>query len=347
MIVSRRAFIGALGGVLVTRPAVADDQLRWSELPSLPLAVSGHFAGASGRALIVAGGAYFPRPLFEGGQKVWTDQVAVLEPGSRSWLTGYSLQQRLAYGASITLPDALVCIGGGDARRHSRSISRLRWRDGQLEQETWWAPLPAARAFHAAALLDAAVFVTGGQERPDGPAQSTCWKLDLARLDREWEEQPPCPGPARILPALAAAGDSLYLLGGCALHPGPDGKPVREYLRDAYRLTPGKGWKRIADLPRPVTAAPAIGDAGGRVLVFGGDDGELASRVQELKDRHPGFSRDVLAYDPATDRWSRVGTLPASLVTTNLVRWNGSWVLPGGEDRPGHRSPTVMATRAR
>jgi N-acetylneuraminic acid mutarotase len=82
------------------------------------------------------------------------------------------------------------------------------------------------------------------------------------------------------------------------------------------------------------------------VVVFSGDDGELAPRVQELGHRHPGFSREILTYDPRTDRWSRAGSLPVSLVTTNAVRWNDRWVIPGGEDRPGHRSATVLASRA-
>ena len=56
------------------------------------------------------------------------------------------------------------------------------------------------------------------------------------------------------------------------------------------------------------------------MLVFGGDDGEHAERVQELRESHPGFSRTLLQYDVITDTWAPIGTLPAGLVTTKAVR---------------------------
>ena len=44
--------------------------IQWSELPDLPdtLGVAGAFSGVSSHALIVAGGANFPEPLFKDGQ---------------------------------------------------------------------------------------------------------------------------------------------------------------------------------------------------------------------------------------------------------------------------------------
>ncbi|MGV3720419.1 MAG: sodium:solute symporter, partial [Actinomycetota bacterium] len=280
MLTSRRALLAGLAALpyssaaLLAEPAAPD----WLDLPSLPLAVSGHFAGVSGDALIVAGGAYFPKSLFEGGKKVWTDQVAVLERGANAWLTGYYLDHRLAYGASVSHGGALICIGGGDALSHTSSAFRLHWRGRRLVREAL-PPLPARSAYHAAAILNDALYVAGGQQSPESLAQHSLWVLNLRNIDAGWAAHDPWPGPARILPAMAAQGDSLYLMGGCALHPGVDGKPAREYLRDAYRLTPASGWKRIADLPRAATAAPSAPLGKTRILVLGGDDGEHAHRV--------------------------------------------------------------------
>ena len=94
------------------------------------------------------------------------------------------------------------------------------------------------------------------------------------------------------------------------LKPGPDGKPVREYLRDAWRYTPGQGWKRLADLPRAAAAAPSPAPlvAGSRLLVISGDDGKNVSFKPETA--HPGFPRDVLAYDVQRDAWSAGGRGP-------------------------------------
>ena len=51
--------------MVLASPPVPD--LSWSELPSLPdpLGVAGPFAGVHNDALIVAGGANFPRPVWE------------------------------------------------------------------------------------------------------------------------------------------------------------------------------------------------------------------------------------------------------------------------------------------
>jgi len=317
--------------------------MSWSELAPLPLAVSGHFAGVSGGALLVAGGAYFPKSLFEGGAKVWTDQIAILEEGASTWRSGYFLPQHRAYGASVTLPDGLVGIGGSDAREHFNSVFKLRWRAHSLVHEEL-PRLPGRYAFHAAAVLDDAIYVAGGQEAPDALARHTLLRLSLTRNSPQWGFQEPWPGPARILPVLVAQAGSLYLMGGCALHRGADGKPVREYLRDAYRLTPGSGWTRLPDAPRPLTAAPAMPLGKSHVLILGGDSGEHAGRVQELKDQHPGFCKDLLSFDTRAGAWRQPGTVPAGLVVTNAIRWGKRLVIPGGEDRPGHRSPRVLAS---
>jgi len=146
---------------------------------------------------------------------------------------------------------------------------------------------------------------------------------------------------------VVAQAGAIFVISGAELLTGADGEVSRRYLNDGWRYWPGadnKGWRGIADVPRPVVAATAIDDGASRILVFGGDDGANAHRVFELKDDHPGFSRDILAYDIATDKWSKTGVLPVSLVTTSAVKWRGAVIIPGGEDRPGHRSARALIT---
>src|SRR5688500_13025659 len=62
--------------------AAAEQTLGWARLPPLPepVGVAGPYAGAAGGALLVAGGANFPiRMPWEGGEKVWRNQVWILE----------------------------------------------------------------------------------------------------------------------------------------------------------------------------------------------------------------------------------------------------------------------------
>jgi N-acetylneuraminic acid mutarotase len=315
--------------------------LQWQRLPDLPQPISGQFVGVSNGALIVAGGSYFPVPLFEGGQKRWVATVFVLQPETKEWQGGFALARPLAYGASVTTDDGVICIGGCDAERCYAEVFRLRWVNGRVEQ-TPLPDLPRPCAMTSAALVGSSVYVAGGQDSPGATAAlRSFWKLELQEPQLGWQELAPWPGPARILPVPAGQGGAFYLASGAELFAGPDGKAARRYLTDAYRFRPKGGWERIADLLRAVVAAPAVAYGRSRILVFGGDDGANAERILELKENHPGFSRAVLAYDTRAKAWAQMGTLPASLVTTTAVRWGDGVVIAGGEDRPGHRSPNV------
>ena len=142
-------------------------------------------------------------------------------------------------------------------------------------------------------------------------------------------------------------GDSCCIFSGAKLTPGADGKPVREFLRDAYRFTPGTGWARLADMPRAAVAAPTPALSAGisRVLIVSGDDGTKVD-FQPVRE-HPGFPRDVIAYDAERDAWSQAGEVPFSRATVPVVRWLGRDVIPNGEVRPRVRTPEVWATKYR
>ena len=341
-----RTLFALAAAILLTTPIFAEKTPRmfdWKSLPALPMPLSGHFAGVSGDALIVAGGTNFPVSLFDGGTKHWYCAAYVLPRGEKQWRKMSPLPHALAYGGSVSTDEGLVCIGGGDADQHYADVFILEWADGRIVR-TSLPPLPEPRAFCAAALLGKTIFVAGGQAEPKSTeAMKTVLALDLSSKNPEWRTIEPLPGPARILPVVAAQDGALYVFGGADLRPGPDGKAVRTYLTDAYCYRPGKGWKRAAGPPNPVTAAPSAAYGPSHILVFGGDDGALVSRVQELKDRHPGFSRRILAYHTITNTWAHLGTLPSGLVTTNAVPWDGGIAIPGGEDRPGHRSANVLS----
>jgi len=120
--------------------------------------------------------------------------------------------------------------------------------------------------------------------------------------------------------------------------------------------------KKIANLPLPVVAAPSPAfDAGSsELLIFGGDTGKDAERAATLKEKHPGFSNMIMKYDIKKDRWlvaDEIYTIRKSNfienpnssiwapVTTSLVNWNDIIVLPGGEVRPGTRTPNVLIAK--
>jgi N-acetylneuraminate epimerase len=167
--------------------------------------------------------------------------------------------------------------------------------------------------------------------------------LDLGAGELRWREIDAWPGPARMLAVAATYDASFWVIGGADLTVSKSGQVERRYLKDAYRYDAGKGWKRIADLPRAVVAAPSPAPSTeSGLLILGGDEG---SQVNVASDKHVGFSKRMLRYDAMADKWIDAGEMPAAHVTTPLVQWKKMWVIPNGEVRPGVRSPEVWTFR--
>lgn len=322
--------------------------LEWSTLPPLsdPNGFASPFAGVSGDALLVAGGANFPEGKpWEGGKKVWHVTVYVLDSPDGSWRVAGRLPRPLAYGVSVTVNGGVLCIGGDDGGQTYSDTFLMRW-DGATLTFTDYPPLPTPLTNAAGAVLGGKIYVLGGIDSPTATvALHQFLMLDLARLDAGWTTLDPWPGSGRMLPVVATLSGSLYLCSGANLAAGPDGKPARAYLKDAYRYTPGSGWSPIASMPRPAVAAPSPSPAFGpsNFLILGGDDGSLAGRP--ASPDHPGFPRTILNYQTVTGEWTEIPGLAESRVTVPTVEWRGRIALPNGEVRPGIRTPAVAGLR--
>lgn len=319
--------------------AASAAELNWSQLPPLPdsRGFAGSFAGVSRDSLIVAGGTNFPDALpWDGGTKVWYDTIYELKAPDGPWRVKGKLPKPNGYGVSITTPDGLFIIGGGNATEHYRDVLWLT-ADAELP------PLPKPCAFMAGCVLDDICYIAGGIETPTATsAMNTFWAFDLKQKDAAWQELPPCPGKPRILACMAAADGAVHLFGGATLKAGADGKAEREWLQDAWKYLPAGGWQKLPDMPRVAVAAPNPAPViDSKILIIGGDDGLNANF--EPKTQHPGFPRSILVFDTKTQTWGRSGEVPFSLVTTNAVLWSGRIVIPGGESRPGVRSPQVWS----
>lgn len=328
-------------------PLAATD-LRWDKLPPIPatLGVAGAFSGVSGGSLLIAGGANFPGKMpWEGGTKVWRDDIFGLEQPNSAWRVAGKLPFPLGYGVAFSDRRGLICVGGSGPDRHHTSVVVLNWSQGRLTTNSL-PDLPEPRANHCGALLGNLAFLFGGSATPDATnALNSLLSMDLGSADPRWQSLEPLPARGRIFATAGVHEGSFYVFGGAALKRGPDGKPVRDWLRETWRYTPGKGWKRLADLPRVAVAAPSPAPLmNGKLLVIGGDDG---AQVSTPPEEHKGFRRDVLAYDPKTDKWETRGEAPFAHVTTSTVLWKDLIVVPSGEIRPGVRSPEVWSTPAR
>lgn len=343
----------ALVFIVAMRPLFGGDNLTWKQLESIPdaLGVAGPVCGTDGNVLIVAGGANFPdAPPWKNGRKVWHDSVYVLESVDHKWKLAGRLPRPIGYSVSVSIPSGLgmdpgvAYLGGSNAEGHYSDCGILRWKQGSLYHEELPA-LPHTCANASGAILDDTILIAGGIEHPDDiQAMHQLWALNLRQRPMEWREIAAWPGAERMLAVSAVQDGAFYLCSGVSLSAGSDGKPQRTYLRDAYCYRPKTGWTRIADVPRPAVAAasPAPSNGPSSFLVLGGDDGSLIN-FRPL-DQHPGFPKSILAYSAVTDTWMSLSDqLPSSHVTTSVVPWQGKFVIPTGELRPGVRSPEVWS----
>jgi len=338
------------------------DRLDWDNLASLPdeLGVAGPFAGVHHDALIVAGGANFPRPIWE-SDKVWHDRIHVLlkagdgrtwkEGDGYAWKDGGRLRMPVAYGAAVTTPDGVVCMGGNDGEKTFSDVFLLRWdpEAGKVTR-TDYPSLPRPCAFGQAVVIKDVIYLAGGQSGQGlETAMKNFWSLDLSKKEAPdefvWNELSPCPGSSRALNITVhqhnGFHDCVYVMSGRR----QEGEDVK-FLKDVWEFTPKTGrWRRRADAPRCVMAGTGVGIRQSHVLVLGGADGTLFSKADELEDEHPGFPKEALAYHTITDTWTSAGPMPRNHVTTVPVKWDGMIVIPSGEVRPRVRSPVIWSVK--
>ncbi len=237
------------------------EMLRWEELPSLPdpLGVAGPLVGVHDNALIVGGGANFPKPVWD-NDKVWRDRVWVLprgESGFGQWREVGTLDQPVAYAACVSTPLGVACLGGCDSQSTFDRCFLWTW-DAQSEQVVQQAlpSLPSPCAYGAATAIGKTIYLAGGQSGAAlDTAMSNFWRLDLSREcdsleELQWETLPAWPGPPRAFNLTSAQhngfNDCVYVISGRCTNTAVEGLDASGHvatpdffaLQDVYEFDP-------------------------------------------------------------------------------------------------------------
>lgn len=302
----------------------------WSELAELPLGLGGQSVGVLDGCLVVAGGSYWTAPPGSGGTKRYSDRVLALRDPHGSWEEAGRLPHPVAYAAAGIVDGALLLAGGENSSGALAVTLRIELEHGR-QTVTCGPRLPGPRRNAAAAVLNGAMYLCCGQSG-DGHSgvSNDLWRLEGA----QWLREPSLPSAPRILPSLVSCGGRLLLLGGAAF----EADASRSYLQEQWTFRPARGWHRQPDLPYAMVAASSV-SKDDCAYVLSGDDGSAIAASP-----HPGFRRTALEATVNGLRAIEAG-MPLGLVTTGAALWNGMIVVAGGEDRPGSRSPRVLALR--
>lgn len=337
-----------MGILLASIPAAkAADYLNWTELPPIPseLGVAGPYTGVHQDVLIVGGGANFPTPVWQ-TDKVWQDAIYSLPLKSENpkWIEAGKLPRPIGYGACVSVPEGVVCLGGNDAEKvYGDAFLMSLGEEGQVEIEPL-PNLPMPLVYSAAVFSGGKIYLAGGTtEQGLESAQEGFWVMDWGKRDA-WTELETWPGVPRAFHSLAAQSNGeqecIYLIGG--RHINAEGETT--FLKDVYEYNPvkkGGKWRQRADLPTPLAAGTAMASGQSHIFALSGADGSLFETADDLKDEHPGFPKKAYAYHTITNTWIEAGETPANQVTTHAVSWDGKMLLASGEVRPRVRTPNV------
>jgi SSS family solute:Na+ symporter len=358
------------------------NEIVWSEVANLPalangekqLGVAGAFTGVHNGVLIVAGGANFPNGKpWEGGKKMYRDGIYVLQKTQDryEWIVPKAPRLRIkaAYGASVSVADGIVCLGGELENGVSNQSFIMQWN--AAKNEVIFKPLPdmpVALANSGATSIGNTIYVVGGEN--NGKPSSQFFALNLSDATPEWQVLPALPvamSHSVVVAQHNGEKTQVYVLGGrSATESG-----ISDLHSSNFKYDPSKKtWQKLGDISdgKQVTtwsAGTGVASGASYILLIGGDKGNVFHQIEtfnaqiakaetpELKQKlqaekvglltsHEGFSKDIYLYNTITDAWTTVGKLPgAAQVTTTAVKWNDDIVIPSGEISPGTRTPAI------
>ncbi len=329
----------------------ATEVINWIELPDFPnaLGVGGAFSGVSNGVLIVAGGSNIPDVMDKkGGSRVWHDDIYILtNTKEKTWLTGYKLNEPIAFGASVSHDDSLILIGGNNAAGYQNRVTQLRWNASSRKiDHVSLPPLPQPLSFFSAVEIDDVIYIAGSRlDRDVSSLKKIFWSLDLNKLEAGWKPLETWDGPARRMAIVVGQtiGNRryVYIIGGEELVWNENREIKTRQLTDGYRYSLRyKRWEPIADTPHPVTAAPGIAYGQSHILIFGGNTQKHTD--ENFRDDHTNYSRDLLVYHTVTDTWLLKDEIPLGVVFSEAVSWDEGIVLTSGEIYPGVTTPKMQ-----
>jgi cyclically-permuted mutarotase family protein len=333
--------------------------------------LAGSIAGAHGNFVLVAGGANFEDGLpWRCGKKKYHDEIFLLEKiasGNYSWKeVAEKLPYPIAYPACVSTSEGVVSIGGEDFDSPVNDVFQFSFQNGKVNR-TSLPELPVATSSASAALIDSTIFVVGGLTLEG--ATSAFYSFDLNQQEKGWRVLPELPvalSHAVVVSQNDSTETCVYVLGG-----RNKTTEISTFLSSVWKYKPSiQKWSLESDIisdgkPLGLSAGTGIAVGSHHIVLFGGDPGIFFNRTERMnaalekvsgeekqklwneKDamltNHPGFSKDILAFNTLLKSWEKIGEMAKeSPVTTTAFSWNGTIVIPSGEVRPGIRTPKVI-----
>lgn len=296
----------------VPRPTV-------KRLADLPIeAAGGALIELSDGRLMYAGGT-----TWEDGVKRWLDEVFIYDIAANSWSNGPSLPDPVDASLPVRIEGQWVLLSGEstlDVRKHGTKLIEY---DEQLQWQL--APdLPFRKSTAMGGMIGDELIVVGGADdhKNYGRGEATVWIARESKGNCEdwvWSREADYPGRAHSIAAGAIYNKRLYIFGGFYVD---NGAPMN--TDEVFCYTPGEGWQKLRSLPVACRAATAVPVEGVGIVLIGGDG-------------DAGVSRDILVYQPDSDAYYHVGTMPVPVAAASGFAIGRNVYLAGNENQPASR----------
>jgi len=265
--------------------------------------LAGTFSGIINDKLVIAGGANVINDT-PGGipeMKFWSD-VYIISPENPEdqIIIKNSLPQNIAYGASATIPEGLLLIGGSNENgcQDDVFLIKLEGTENKIKIETW-PSLPVPLTNMTAAQAGNLIYVAGGNESTTIIETTKHFLvLDVNNKNAGWKKLPAWPGPSRSF-ALSSVqrngmGYCFYLFGGVSLN--PDSAVI--LLDDVLEYDPGNGsWKRLHlenKVKRSFIGGAAFSSGINHIIIAGGLSNSLLDTLQFLHGKQTRISNSQI-----------------------------------------------------
>ena len=316
----------ALGSAFAATVTIEDaDQVRqpmvlkWVKAADAPIARSEAAGAAVAGKLYVFGGyvdsTYWP-----------TRRADAFDPSTNTWTRLADLPVGLTHAATAVDGAVIYLVGGYPEGPRSQTFGTTAVFKYDTVKDVWSAMprLPQARGGGAAALVGRELHYFGGSDlsRRD---RKEHWSLNLDNLDAGWVARAPMTDARNHLGGVALGG-RFYSLGG---QTSQDADAVMRSEINIFDPV-AAGWTTVASLrPRRSHIAHSSSAVQGRIITMGG---EAQGGIRLAT---------VSAYDPVTDAWAELTSLPQARKSGVGGYVGDVLVFTGGSNSGLHRATWI------
>jgi N-acetylneuraminic acid mutarotase len=281
----------------------------WIQATQAPLARYEAAVALVGGKVYIFGGFVPPRIQA-------TARIDVYDPASRTWTRKQDMPLAVTHANAAVIQDTVWLAGGFVGNSPGPATDKVYRYDPQHDSWSQGPSLPEPRAGGALTNLDGTLHYFGGWKADRNTDSGAHWVLE--RGASRWQSASPLPHPRGHLGGLALGG-RVYAVGGCVGH-----DPVPLDVNFVHRYDPATDrWEEVAPLPVPRShIEPSTFVHRGRMVVIGGRSRPSGWRILP----------DVTEYDPATNSWTALPSLPIPLLAPVAVAIGDSVLVGAGSE---------------